>query len=158
MAQNSIILKNYSDVFEEYAAGGTILPGMLLIYSAADTVVAHSDDAPTAGCLTMFACEDALQGRDIDDAYASGDQVKVWIPYRGDEVYAILEDGAHVAIGALLESNGAGYLQAFSSGNGAVAMALEHLDLSGSNSSDAPEPNNPDSTLGYNRRIKVKIL
>jgi len=153
MAQNSIILKNYSNVFEEYAAGGTIYPGMLLIMSAADTVVAHSDDAPAQGCLPMFAVEDALQGKDINDTYVSGDQVKVWIPQRGDEVYAILEDGAHVEIGAFLESNGAGYLQAFSSGNGAVAIALEHWDLTGS--SGAADSSTP---LGFNKRIKVKIL
>lgn len=157
MAQYSIILKNYSDVFEEYTAGGTIIPGMLLIMSAADTVVAHSDDAPTAGCLTMFAVEDALQGRDIDDSYVSGDPVKVWIPGRGDEVYAILEDGANVSVGAYLESNGAGYLQAFSSGNGAVAIALESLNLSGS-STGTLEVNEWAPVVGYNRRIKVKIL
>jgi hypothetical protein len=153
MAQNSIILKNYSDVFEEYTAGGTIYPGMLLSFSAANTVVAHADDAPTAGCLTMFACEDALQGKDIDQTYVTGDKVKVWVPGRGDEVYAILEDGANVAFGAYLESNGAGYLQAFSSGNGAVAIALETLDLTGSSGiADSSAP------LGFNKRIKVKIL
>jgi len=153
MAQNSIILKNYSDVFEEYTAGGTIYPGMLLIMSAADTVTAHSDDAPTAGCLAMFAVEDALQGKDIDDTYVTGDPVKCWIPGRGDEVYAILEDGANVAVGAFLESNGAGYLQAFSSGNGAVAIALQAVDLTGS--SGAADSSAP---LGFNKRIKVKIL
>jgi hypothetical protein len=153
MAQKSIILKNYSDVFEEYTAGGNIYPGMLLLMSAADTVVAHSDDAPAGGCLPMFAVEDALQGRDIDDPYVTGDPVKVWIPGRGDEVYAILEDGGNVSVGTYLESNGAGMLQAFSSGNGAVAIALETKDLS--ESSGVEDSSTP---FGFAKRIKIKIL
>jgi hypothetical protein len=153
MAYNTIKLKKYSDVIEEYTAGGTILPGMLLAYSADDTVIAHNDDAPAATCLPIFALEDALQGRGIDDAYVSGDPVQCWIAGRGDQVYAILEDGAHVEIGEFLESNGAGYLQKFTSGNGAVAQALEHLDLSGSSGEE--ESVGP---LGFNKRIKVRIV
>ena len=151
MAYNTIKLKKYSDVIEEYTAGGTILPGMLLLYSAADTVIAHDDDAP-ANCVPMFALEDALQGKDIDDTYVSGDQVQCWVAGRGDEVYAILEDGAHVAVGEYLESNGAGYLQKFTSGK-TVGYALEHLDLSGSSGEE--ESVGP---LGFNKRIKVKIV
>jgi len=151
MAYNTIKLKKYSDVIEEYTAGGTILPGMLLLYSANDTVIAHNDDAPV-NCVPMFALEDALQGNDIDDTYASGDPVQCWIAGRGDEVYAILEDGAHIEIGEYLESNGAGYLQKYTSGK-AVGYALEHLDLSGSSGEE--ESVGP---LGFNKRIKVKIV
>lgn len=148
---NTIKLKKYSDVIEEYTAGGTIYPGMLLLMSAADTVVAHSDDAPV-NCLPMFALEDELQGKDINDPYVSGDPVQCWIPYRGDEVYAILEDGAHVEIGGFVESNGAGMLQAYSSGH-ALGIALEHLDLSGSSGEEESS-----APWGYAKRIKIKIL
>jgi hypothetical protein len=151
MAYNTIKLKKYSDVIEEYTAGGTILPGMLLLYSANDTVIAHNDDAP-ANCFPMFALEDALQGKDIDDTYASGDPVQCWIPGRGDQVYAILEDGANVSVGTFLESNGAGYLQAYTSGK-VVAQSLETLDLSGSSGEE--ESVGP---LGFNKRIKVRIV
>lgn len=154
MASNTIKLKNYLNIFEEYVASGEIYPGMLLNFSAANTVRAHNDDAPANACLPMFALEDAFQGKGIDDEYVSGDPVNVWIPTRGDEVYAILEDGQNIAVGDFLESNGAGYLQKFTSGNGAIAVALEALDLSGStgleDSSEIP--------LGTARRIKVKIL
>lgn len=153
MASNTIKLKNYLNIFEEYTASGTIIPGMLLNFSAANTVRAHNDDAPAQGCLPMFALEDALQGKGIDDEYVSGDPVNVWVPTRGDEVYAILEDGQSVSVGTFLESNGAGYLQAFTSGNGAVAVALEALDLSGSSGEESSE-----GPLRYNKRIKVKIL
>lgn len=151
MAQYSIILKNYLNIFEEYLAGGTIYPGQFLLMSAADTVVAHNDDAP-ANQIPMVAVEDALQGRDINDAYVTADPVKVFIPQRGDEVYAILADGENVAVGAFLESNGTGYLQAVTTGK-AVAMALEALDLSGSSGEESSS-----TPLGFNKRIKVKIL
>ena len=142
MAINTVKLKNYLNVFEEYTASGEIYPGMLLNFSAANTVRAHNDDAPTQGCLPMFALEDALQGKDIDDPYVDGDQVNVWIPTRGDEVYAILEDGQNVSVGTFLESNGA------------VAIALEALDLSGSTGLE----DSSETPLGTARRIKVKIL
>jgi hypothetical protein len=152
IAHNTIKLKKYSDVIEEHKAGGTIYPGMLLILSAADTVVAHNDDAP-ANCLPMFALEDELQGKGIDDAYASGDQVQCWIPYRGDVVYAILENGADIEVGEYLESNGSGYLQACTSAQ-AVGVSLEDLDLSGSTG----EEDSSEAPLGTARRIKVRIL
>lgn len=154
MAINTVKLKNYLNIFEEYTASGEIYPGMLLNFSAANTVRAHNDDAPTQGCLPMFALEDALQGKDIDDPYVEDDQVNVWIPTRGDEVYAILANGESVSVGTFLESDGAGYLQAWTSGNGAVAVALEVLDLSGSTG----EEDSSETPLGTARRIKVKIL
>lgn len=153
MAYNTIKLKKYSDVIEEYTAGGTIYPGMLIRISAADTVAAHNDDAPAQGCLAMFALEDALQGKGIDDAYVSGDPVQCWIAGRGDEVYAIVEDGTNYTIGTFLESNGAGYLQAYTSGNGAIAIVIEALDLSGSSGEEESE-----SPFGFNKRLKVKVL
>lgn len=154
MASNTIKLKNYLNIFEEYVASGEIYPGMLLNFSAANTVRAHNDDAPANACLPMFALEDALQGKGIDDEYVSGDPVNVWIPTRGDEVYAILEDGQNIAVGDFLESNGAGYLQKFTSGNGAIAVALEALDLSGSTGLE----DSSETPLGTARRIKVKMI
>lgn len=151
MARNSIIIKNYSDIFEEFLAGGTIYPGMLLLQSSATAVIAHNDDAP-ANCVPMFAVEDALQGKGIDDTYVSGDPVHVWIPGRGDQVYAILADGENVAAGAFLESDGQGYLQAYTSGK-AIAQALEALDLSGSSGEESSV-----SPFGYSKRIKVRII
>ena len=149
--KNTIKLKNYSDVNEEHTAGGTIYPGMLLLMSAADTVIAHNDDAP-ANCAPLFAVEDELQGKGIDDSYVTGDPVQCWIPGRGDIVYAILKDGENVAVGAFLESDGSGYLQAYTSG-AVVGQALEALDLSGSSGEEESE-----SPFGYNKRIVVRII
>ena len=109
MAYNTIKVKKYSDVIEEIVAASAITPGMLLELASATTVKAHA----TAGGnqLPMFALEDELQGNGIDDAYAAADPVQVWIPYRGDIVYAILEDGNNVAVGDFVESAGNGNVQ-----------------------------------------------
>lgn len=151
MAHNTIKIKKYSDVIEEIEAAGTITPGMLLELDSAGKVVAHNSAGENA--LLMFALEDELQGNDIDDDYSSGDMVHVWIPYRGDQVYALLADGETAAIGDFLESNGAGALQVYSAGsagvveypNAIVGVATEAVDLSAS----------ANTTVG---RIIVRII
>lgn len=153
--RNTIKVKKYSDVIEEYVASEALYPGYLLEFEAAGTVKKHSS-ASTLKFPVMFAVEDELQGKSIDDAYAVGDPVQVWIPYRGDEVYAILADGETVVKGGPLESNADGTLKAGSSGV-TVAIALEALDLSGSDSSAAPSYDK-SGVLGYDKRILVKIL
>lgn len=158
--RNSVILKNYSDVFEEIQATAAVLtPGMLLELDSAGKVKAHA----TAGgnVLPMFALEDALQGKGITNNYAINDKVQVWIPGRGDRVNAILADDNAIAIGDFLESNGAGLLQAHSADisdapnvtNQIVAVAVEAVDLTGDSSTESSE-----APLGVNKRIKVRIV
>ena len=60
---NTVKVKKYSDVIEELVAGGTITPGMLLDISATNTVTA----ATGTGTLPVFALEDELQGKGIDN-------------------------------------------------------------------------------------------
>lgn len=158
MAYNTIKVKKYSDVIEEITAAGTIFPGMLVELTNADKVVAHNSAGENV--LPMFALEDELQGKGIDDSYVADDQVQVWIPYRGDMVYAILADDENVAIGDFLESNGAGYLkkhEADSAGaveypQAIVGVALEALDLTGDSSTESSGP------LGMNKRILIRII
>ena len=155
---NTIKLKNFSDVNEEIVAAGTIYPGMLVERTSANKVQAHS----TAGgnALQMFACEDALQGKTIDQTYVSTDPVQVWFPGRGDHVYAILADDNDVAIGDFLESDGNGYLQKHAADvsdapnvtNQIVAKALEAVDTLNSSAQSSASP------LGLERRIKVQIV
>jgi len=165
---NTIRLKNYLNIFEEYEAESAIIPGELIELHTTGNVQVHSTEAGTAE--RMFAIEDELQGKGIDDAYADGDRVQCWFPQAGDQVYAILEDGNSVAIGDFLESNGAGELQLHAGDVGSgglteyphciVAVALEAVDLSGS-SGDESSGWGYDSSiavLGFNRRIKVRIV
>jgi hypothetical protein len=136
MAKNTIKIKKYSDVIEEIDAAGTITPGMLIELDSNGDVQAHSTEGGVA--LPMFALEDELQGNEIDDDYSAGDKVQVWIPYRGDQVYALLAQGEDVAIGAFLDSNGDGTLKEYTGTTASdvefpqsvVAQALEDVDAS----------------------------
>ena len=105
--KNTIKVKNYSNVQEEFTATAVaITPGYLLEVTSSGTVQAHS----TAGgnVFPMFAVEDDLQGNGVDDNYAVSAQIQCWIPYRGDMVYAWLKDGESVVPGNFLESAGDG--------------------------------------------------
>lgn len=96
--KNTIKLKKYLDVVNEFEAGGNITPGHLLQLGSNKKVTVHS----TANGIVshLFALEDELQGKGIDDAYASGDKVQVWSAVRGEEVYA-LANGA-ITVGEFL--------------------------------------------------------
>ena len=162
MAYKSIIVKDYSNVFEEFVAATTILPGQLVEQTpAAATLRRHATSSGPA--IPMFAIEDALQGKGIDDAYAVGDQVRVWIPGRGDKVYAMIADEENIAIGDRLVSNGDGFLAKHTDAKGdsgtyiyyneIVAWALEAVNLS-------TLPEGSDSSAAgayYHPRIKVRI-
>jgi len=152
MAYRSVIIKNYINHFEEYAAYEAVSPGMLVEPRGGyATIKKHATEGGNA--VPMFALENKLEGKGLADAYAAADKVQVWIPVRGDEVYAQIEDEQSIAIGDFLESNGEGYLQKVTnveiSSQAAdvvyplqiVAVALEALDLSSlsaAGSSDTP--------------------
>lgn len=153
-AKNTVILKNYSNIFEEYVAGAaTIYPGCLVELGSDGKILVHNGTGHPA--LPMFAIEDALQGKGIDDAYATGDVVRCWIPNRGDVVYGILADGQTIAKGDFVESNGAGYLQKVgqaSASTGPIGISLDtESAAAGSEDSDI-------NFLSVNRRIAVRIL
>ena len=169
MATNTIKLKSYSSVMLEKLAHAAITPGMLIEINSDDEVLAHN--SPGANVLpTMVACENELEGQEITEAYEAADPVQVWIPQRGDEAYMILADGEAATIGDPLESNGAGYLQVHTNDavtpdsdgtvpatvpiytNQIVAVALEALDLALSSGLES------SGTLGYNKRLKVRIV
>lgn len=158
---NSIIIKCYTKVQEEYTATAVaIKPGYLLEMASATTVQAHSTAEGNA--LPMFALEDELQGKAITADYAVSSKIQCWIPRRGDIVYAYLADGQTVAVGDFLESNGAGALQKHVSEteswesadpgaitvppNPIVGQAIEAVDLSGS------------ANLSALGRIQVRVI
>jgi hypothetical protein len=163
MDRNSVIVKNYLNVFEEIEAAGVIYPGHLLELNTDGKVVVH--DSPEGNVVPpMFAVEDSFQGKGMNDAYASGDQVRVWIPQSGDIVYAILSDDETVEIGDFLESNGDGCLQKHVAdvdssadittvyGSAIVGVAIEARDLTTSSLVDSY-----DDAYSQNKRIKVRI-
>ena len=161
MAYNTIKVKKYSDVIEEMVASAAITPGMLLIIESTGKVKAHNQ--ADKDVFPIFALEDELQGKGIDDAYAANAPVQCWIPYRGDIVNAILADGQKVVIGDPLTSDGYGRLKKHVTDTGSSAVpwtvypeqivgyAAEALDLSGSSGAEVSGP------LGYHKRLLVRI-
>lgn len=128
MAKNTIKLKKYNDIINEYDAGETITPGQLITLDSDGDVIKHATEG---GQERMYALEDELQGKSIDDDYDSGDKVQCWNTVAGEEVYAWLDSGNDVSQGDKLESTGDGTLQPLDTGV-AIAVALEDLDLSAS--------------------------
>lgn len=173
---NTIKAKKYLDIIEEMTATAVeITPGMLLELTSANLVQAHA--LAGGNVLPMFALEDELQGKGIDDNYAVSDKIQVWVTVRGEWVYAILADGENVVIGDYLESASGGLLQKHVKDiveggsslesmadttiytNQIVGVALEALDLSGSSGAESSEWGFDSSikTVGYSRRILVRI-
>ena len=166
--QHTIKVTKYSDIEEEKVAAAIVTPGMLLELTNANQVQAHS--VAGGNLLHRFALEDELQGKGIDDNYAANDQLKVWIPGRGDIVQAILANDNDVDIGDYLESDGNGYLQEHTADadswdmpspageiivypNQIVGQALEAVDTSHDSSTESTgEP------LGLGERILVRII
>lgn len=99
---------------EAPAADGPITPGMFVLLLTAGTVRPHNV-AGAQGC-NLVAREMELVGLAIDDDYETGDQVLYCAAKPGDRFYAFLADGETVVPGALLESDGAGALQALTAG------------------------------------------
>lgn len=151
---NTIKLKNYLNVFEEYVANAAITPGHLIEVMSTGKVRVHAtEEGPV---LPMFAIEDELQGNGIDDAYAAADQVQCWIPTRGDIVNAILADEETAVVGSFLVSKGDGTLKVATITtsaavaeypNAIVGIALTALDLSSSSAATTAAT-----------RIKVRII
>jgi hypothetical protein len=118
-------------VQHEAKAGATITPGMLVEREAdaVDTVEPHGTAG--GGGNAHFAVEYDLTGRDLDDNYASGDQVIFKTFYPGAGVYALVA-AAEPAIlkAAKLASAGDGYLSEAADGDIVIAEAREAVDNS----------------------------
>lgn len=155
---NTIKLKKYQDIIEEYAAASVITPGNLIELTSSGTVQNHSTEGGNA--LPMFALEDELQGRGIEDDYAAADKVQCWVAQPGEIVYARLADGESVAPGDFLESAGDGTLKKHTDAGSVeiytkciVGVALESREL------DSLSGGGGDSSLAENSQyIKVRIV
>lgn len=125
MAKNTIILKKYVDILNEFTTGEAIKPGSLVKVNSAGAVVKHDEEGGVAEKL--FVKEDALQGKTIDNNIANGDKAQVYTFLPGEEVYAVLNASAEPVKGDLLTSDGAGGLQVadLSAGNYVIGRAME---------------------------------
>lgn len=127
-APKTILLRG-EPVGNELIAAGVITPGMLVERTSAGLVQANGTAADTAAAK-LVAREMELTDGDIDTDYAADDQTLFWSARSGDQFYMFLEDEGNVAIGAMLESDGAGALQAVTTGT-PLFMALEAVNNTG---------------------------
>ncbi len=144
MAYNTIKLKKYQDIVEEYTATAVeITPGSLLEVTSAGLVQAHSTEGGPV--LPIIALEDELQGNGIDDNYAASAKVQCWVAQRGEMAYLNVEDGEEVSQGDELISAANGKVKVYT-GDAAsdeeypqciVGIADDDLDMT--DSDDAAE-------------------
>lgn len=132
---HTIILKGRPERREE-DAGGAITPGHLITYASDGDFEVHN----TAGgrAAPIFAGENELFGKDIDDAYASGERILGWHCAPGDEVYALVPAAAAAIVeGDYLESNGDGTLRKQATASVAVATGTVTDDNSAASNGTA---------------------
>lgn len=139
---NTIILKG-DPVQEELKAAAAFTPGMLLeLTSTARTAQKHATEGGSA--YALFALEDENQGKEISDAYSTGNEALCGWFKTGDKVNALLANGETAVIGSKLESKGDGYLKVVASDvsvgdvipHSIIAVARVALDMSGSSGAD----------------------
>lgn len=139
---NTIILKG-DPVQEELKAAAAFTPGMLLeLTSTARTAQKHATAGGSA--YALFALEDENQGKEISDAYSTGNEALCGWFKPGDKVNALLANGETAVIGSLLESNGDGYFRVVDADtswgtiavHSVIAVARAALDMSGSSGVD----------------------
>lgn len=130
-------------VFEEGRAAAAVRPGDLVDLDIAGKVKKH----PTAGAPSenSFALEDALQGKGINDNYATGDLVAYSIQRPGDVVLAWLAAGQVATPASYLTSNGNGALKVAGGTDIRIGRALESVNAS-------------DSGAVFDERIRVRII
>lgn|SRR5512143_1099199 len=130
MARRVIALLGDPTINEDKKALEALTPGHLVELVATGV---KKNTAAAANVAAAFVLERDEAGKDIDDAYASGDYVKVGTFKPGDRVYAFLASGVNVAEGAYLTGNNAGLLTSGSVAAGIrTARALESIDTTGS--------------------------
>lgn len=167
MSYNTIKIKKYSNVVNEWVANEALTPGMVVELMSTNKVKKHATSG--GNVYPLIVLEDELQGNDLNDNYAAADKVQVWSPNRGDEAYLLLADEENVAIGDFVESDGFGKVkkhtaEAWGSSDDQVAntvyskpivgIAMEAVNLSSL-------PEGSESSAGgdyYNPRIRVMIV
>lgn len=120
--KRTITLLGEPHVNEDGAAAAAITPGYLVDGIA--SIAVHSSAG--AAVQRSFALERNELGKDIDDAYASGDYVKVGVFKPGERVLAWVASGQTITANDRLESAGNGTLRALASGV-CLGRALETL-------------------------------
>ena len=132
MAANTIILKGPLEFrYEEGKAAAAITPGHFVEQTTGGLIQKKASTAGSRKKLAV-AIEDALQGKTIDDAYATNDVVRYYLPFAGDKLQVIIKAGtAAIVIGDKLTDNGDGTFRKQSGTEFTFLEADQALDISG---------------------------
>ena len=117
---NSIIVRAERDNYDEGVLAAIAKPGMNIVLGSAGTYTPGVGLAQTA-----IVIEDALQGKTMSDAYASGDLVRFITPEPGDRVHLLCLSGEDISVGEGVKANSAGKYVQLSSGDVAQFFARE---------------------------------
>lgn len=112
MRTNTVKLKKYQDIINEFFTEAILSPAYLLMVTATGGVVVNT--VVTYKPSIIVGLEDELQGKTVTDAFASGDPIQTWAVQPGEEVL-IKATGAIVA-GAQVELVADGTVQALAAG------------------------------------------
>lgn len=127
-APNTIWLGGKRVVVNDLLAGVAITPGMLIErYSIAGVPSFRPHTAADAEG-SIYATEQIMFNKTVDDVYAIGDLVEALVGSSGTTIWAIVASGANVVAGAKLASAGNGKLKAGTTK--AIAVAVEDKDNS----------------------------
>lgn len=112
LISRTIWLGGHREKYDEVLLTGTPKPGYLIqIYDNAGVRTGRAHPTPGARTQASFLVEDNLQGKTIDDAYASGDLGRFVTCKQGDTIQCKLPaSAAAVVFGDPLVSNGDGTL------------------------------------------------
>ena len=123
---------NVSGRRDEGVAAGAISPGHAIKHDASGGVVVFSTAGGTLdGSLCVIALKDALQGKTVDDAYASGDQVFYIIPKRGDRLAVVLSAEQNRTVDDYLTYDSDGGFRLAAATEERVFQLKETIDLTG---------------------------
>lgn len=133
----TMINVNGCNRYEEARAHEALKPGHFLELVQTTGKVKKQTNTGKPGMLA-FACEDSLQGKTVNDAYAEGDLVRYRIPKAGDKFYARLAAGATAVLAydnLTVSSDGTVKKATYSAGsNVPFVVAEEAVDNSGGSS------------------------
>jgi len=115
-APNTIYLGGPRTEIGDIAAGEAITPGMLIErYNSSGTMLLRKHSV-SGGAGAMFATEQNMLNRGVNDDYNVGDLVEATMGAPGTKWQAIIASGASITQGDKLESAGNGKLKAYSAG------------------------------------------
>lgn len=110
--KNTVKLKKYQDICNEFFAEEAIPVGSLLEVTSTGGVIKNT--VVTYKPTILVALEDELQGHVLADAYADNAPVQTWAVQAGEEVQ-LVATGA-IAVGGAVELVADGSVQALAAG------------------------------------------